>query len=48
MVMSFTHDHDFPWMLPGVKPTNKHIEIAVVMVVGVRVKKIYILNNYWE
>jgi len=48
MVLTFTHDQDMPWILPGVEPTNKHIEVAMVMIVGIRGKKIYTEHVYWD
>jgi carboxymethylenebutenolidase len=48
MMLSFTHDAELPWMLPGVKPTGKHIEVAVVMIVGIRGKKIYSMHIHWD
>jgi carboxymethylenebutenolidase len=29
MIFSFTHSQEMPWMLPGVAPTNKKVEIAL-------------------
>ena len=36
MHVSFTHTQEIPWMLPGVKPTNKDVEVALVSVVCIR------------
>ena len=33
MAFSFTHDIEMPWILPGVAPTGRRVEIAVVAVV---------------
>src|SRR5437588_12459789 len=33
MVFSFTHTEEMPWMLPGVVPTNKRVQIPLVVVV---------------
>jgi hypothetical protein len=29
MIFSFTHTQEMPWMLPGVPPTNRHVEVGV-------------------
>ena len=33
MIFSFTHTMEMPWMLPGVAPTNKHVEVPLVAIV---------------
>ena len=40
MVFSFTHTEEMPWMLPGVPPTNRHVDIPLVVVVGFREGKL--------
>ena len=30
MIFSFTHTQEMPWMLPGVPPTDRHVEVALV------------------
>ena len=32
MLFSFTHDREIDWMLPGVKPTGKRVEIPLRLV----------------
>ena len=36
MIFSFTHTQEMPWMLPGIAPTNRHVEIALVAIVQFR------------
>src|SRR4029079_1692112 len=36
MIFSFTHSREMPWMLPGVPPTNRHVEVALVAIVRFR------------
>lgn len=48
MHMSFRHTQEIPWMLPGVPPTDKPVEIAVVSVVAIRGSKICHENIYWD
>lgn len=33
MIFSFTHTEEMPWMLPGIAPTNKAVEIPLVAIV---------------
>lgn len=48
LVVSFTHNMEVPWMLPGVPPTGKKIEIAMVFIVSIRGGKICTENIYWD
>jgi len=48
ILVSFTHDREMPWILPGVPPTKKDVEIMVVSVVTVRANKIAHENVYWD
>lgn len=45
---SFTHDIEMPWILPGVAPTGKHVEIAVVAVVQFENGKVSGERIYWD
>jgi hypothetical protein len=48
MIVSFKHTQEVPWMLPGVKPTNKDVEVALVSVVCIRGGKLYHEHIYWD
>jgi carboxymethylenebutenolidase len=48
MAFSFTHDIDMPWILPGVAPTGRHVEIAVVAVVQFQDGRISGERIYWD
>lgn len=48
MIFSFTHDIEIDWMLPGVKPTGKKVEVPLVAVVCFRGDKIYHEHIYWD
>jgi carboxymethylenebutenolidase len=48
MVVSFTHSDEVDWILPGVAPTNKYVEIAVVSIVSVRGGKLASEHMYWD
>ena len=48
MVYAFTHDKKMPWMLPGIEPTGKPVEVPMVAVVSFRGPKIYHEHIYWD
>ncbi len=48
LVISFTHTTVIDWLLPGVLPTGKKIEIAVVVIVGFEDGKISHEHIYWD
>jgi len=48
MIFSFTHTQEMPWMLPGVAPTNKRVEIPLVAIVGFRDGKLAYERIYWD
>lgn len=48
LVISFTHTRTIDWMLPGVPPTGKKVEMAVVVIVGVNDGKISHEHIYWD
>jgi len=48
MIFSFTHDVEIDWMLPGVKPTGKKVEVPLVAVVCFRGDKLYHEHIYWD
>ncbi|MSR57748.1 MAG: nuclear transport factor 2 family protein [Planctomycetaceae bacterium] len=47
-VFSFTHDVAMDWMLPGVPPTGKHVEVPTVVVVQFEGGKIACERIYWD
>ena len=48
MLFCFTHDIEIYWMLPGVKPTGKRVEIPLVAIVKFRGDKLYNEHIYWD
>lgn len=48
LVIRFTHTTPIDWMLPGVEPTGKRVEVAFVVVVGFRNGKISHEHIYWD
>lgn len=48
MIFSFTHTKEMPWMLPGIAPTNRRVEIALVAIVRFREGKLKHEHIYWD
>lgn len=48
LVISFTHTTVIDWLLPGVAPTGKKVEMAVAVIVGFRDGKISHEHIYWD
>ena len=48
LVISFTHTTPVDWILPGVPPTGKRVEVAVVVIVGFKDGKISHEHIYWD
>lgn len=47
-IMSFTHDTEIDWLLPGVKPTGKYVEIPMLGVIQFRGSKLCHEHIYWD
>jgi carboxymethylenebutenolidase len=48
LIHKFTHTIEMPWILPGVAPTDKPVEIAVVVIVQFKDGKIASERIYWD
>jgi len=48
MIFSFTHSIEMPWMLPGVAPTHKRVEVPLVAIVHFRDGKLAHEHIYWD
>lgn len=48
MIFSFTHTQEMPWMLPGIAPTHRHVEVALVAIVRFRNGKLAHEHIYWD
>ncbi|KAJ5116735.1 hypothetical protein N7456_001083 [Penicillium angulare] len=48
LYISFQHTQEVPWMLPGVPPTNKNVEIILVSIVSLRGGRLYSEHVYWD
>lgn len=48
MVLGFTHDAPMDWLLPGVPPTGRHVEVPVVVVMAFERGKVAHEHVYWD
>jgi carboxymethylenebutenolidase len=48
MVFTFTHTIRMDWMLPGLAPTGKRVEVPLVAIVRFREGKLAHEHIYWD
>ena len=48
LLFCFTHTCEIDWMLPGVAPTGRRVEIPLVAIVKFRGDKLYHEHIYWD
>lgn len=48
LYVAFEHTQEIPWMLPGVPPTNRRVEIILVSIVSMRAGRLYSEHTYWD
>jgi carboxymethylenebutenolidase len=48
LIIRFTHTHAIDWMLPGVAPTGRSVEVAFVVIVGIRDDAVSYEHIYWD
>jgi carboxymethylenebutenolidase len=48
MIFSFTHTQEMPWMLPGIAPTHRRVEVPLVAIVQFREGKVAHEHIYWD
>lgn len=48
LIFKFTHTIVMDWMLPGIQPTGKRVEIPLVAIVGISEDKISHEHIYWD
>ncbi|MEO1199698.1 MAG: dienelactone hydrolase family protein [Pseudomonadota bacterium] len=48
MVFCFTHTREIDWMLPGIEPTGKYVEVPLVGIINFRGDKLYHEHIYWD
>jgi carboxymethylenebutenolidase len=46
--VSFTHDRELPWLLPGVEPTFRRAEVLAIAVAGFHRMKISSVRVLWD
>ena len=47
ILFCFTHDIEIDWMLPGIAPTGKRVEIPSVAIIKFRSDKLFNEHIYW-
>jgi len=48
MIFSFTHTREIDWMLPGLAPTGRFVEVPLVAVIHFRGDKLKSEHIYWD
>jgi carboxymethylenebutenolidase len=48
VLFCFTHDTEIDWMLPGVAPTGKYVEVGLVGIISFRGDKLMNEHIYWD
>jgi len=48
MVIKFTHNIEMDWMLPGIPPTGRRVEVPLVVIVRFRDGKLAHEHIYWD
>ena len=48
LIIRFTHTHPIDWMLPGVAPTGRFVEVAFVVIVGIKDDAVSYEHIYWD
>ncbi len=48
LIISFTHTTAIDWMLPGVEPTGKRVEVVFVVIVGIEGDKVSYEHIMWD
>ena len=48
LFVTFTHNAAIPWMLPGIPPTNKKVEIVIVSIMCARGGLLESEHVYWD
>ncbi|MCG8584237.1 MAG: ester cyclase [Pirellulales bacterium] len=48
LVFGFTHDIEMDWMLPGIAPTGRKVEVPLVVVVQLTDEHVHCERIYWD
>ena len=46
--VGFTHDRELPWLLPGVAPTHRRVDVLAISVVSIRHSRITSHRTLWD
>ena len=47
-LVSFTHDRELPWLLPGLAPTGRRVEVLAISLVTVRKQRVAEHRTLWD
>jgi carboxymethylenebutenolidase len=47
-VVTFTHTREMDWMLPGIQPTGRRVEVPTVAVIDFEGEKLISEHIYWD
>jgi len=48
VTVSFTHDRELPWLLPGIVPTHRRAEVLAIAVVAFERGRIRSVRVLWD
>jgi carboxymethylenebutenolidase len=48
LIISFTHTTQIDWMLPGIAPTGRFVEVVFVVIVGLEGGKVSYEHIHWD
>lgn len=48
IIFKFTHEVPMTWMLPGIPPTGKRVEVPLVVIIGFHDGKVSHEHIYWD
>jgi carboxymethylenebutenolidase len=48
MTVSFTHDRELPWLLPGVSPVSRRAEVLAIAVVAFERRRVRSVRVLWD
>jgi len=48
LIIRFTHTREMPFWLPGIAPTNRRVEIPLVVVMGFKDDRVASEHIYWD
>jgi carboxymethylenebutenolidase len=46
--ITFTHDRELPWLLPGVAPTGRRADVLAVSICTVRQRRVLGMRVHWD